>query len=267
MSAVEIRSAFAEMSHGRTHYYEAGSGPDVILIHGAGFLSGAHSWLPVIPALAEHLHVYAIDCLGFGIDTGLDQGYSFAYLVDHVREFQDTIGLQRTNIVGSSMGGWIGVLLAYESPQRLERFVNVAGGGASTRPLRNMVGWNPPSEEEVRASMERLVALHPDVKEVADLLVEKAKDPAAVARFRRLMDHMTDHETRRRYNTLRRFPRISTPTLVLWGSNDQTNALELGQQAHELIPGSKMVVIAGAGHGLWHDRPNEFCDEVINFLA
>src|ERR1039458_7994881 len=56
--------------------------------HGAGFLSGGQGWLPVIPGLAEHFHVYAIDSLGFGPGDPIEQPYSFAYLVDHIREFQ-----------------------------------------------------------------------------------------------------------------------------------------------------------------------------------
>jgi pimeloyl-ACP methyl ester carboxylesterase len=267
MAATDVNSEFVEMSHGRTRYFEAGSGPAVILIHGAGFLSGGHSWLPVIPKLADRLHVYAIDCLGFGTGDGLDQGYSFAYLVDHIREFQDVMGLDSSFVIGHSMGGWLGVLLAYESPNRVERFVNVAGGGAATRNLTSMVDWQPPTEEAIRTAIARLAGTNIDVDEIAELLVAKSKDEVATGRFRRLMDHMTNPETRQRYNTLRRFPHITAPTLVVWGSNDQTNALELGQTTNDLIPGSKMTVFEGAGHGVPQERPDEFCETVLDFLS
>ena len=76
MAATDVKSDYVDMSHGRTHYYEeAGSGPAVLLVHGAGFVSGAHSWLPIIPKLSERLHVYSVDCLGFGLGDGLEQGY------------------------------------------------------------------------------------------------------------------------------------------------------------------------------------------------
>ena len=122
----------------------AGEGEPVVLVHGAGFLSGGDGWLPVLPGLGDHFHVYALDCLNFGPGDHLEQGFSFAYLVDHLREFQDVMGLESSHIVGHSMGGWLGVLLAYESPNRVRRFVDIAGGGAATRNLTTMVAWQPP---------------------------------------------------------------------------------------------------------------------------
>jgi pimeloyl-ACP methyl ester carboxylesterase len=267
MTATDVRSEFVEMSHGRTRYYEAGDGPAVVLVHGAGFLSGGHTWLPVIPLLAERFHLYAIDCLGFGLSDGLEQGYSFAYLVDHIREFQDVMGLDRTHVIGHSMGGWLGTLLAYESPERVERYVNVSGGGTATRPLTTMVNWMPPEDEAIRAAMARLQGSDVDLDALAAALIERAHNDEATGRFRRLMDHMTNPETRTRYNTLRRMPHITAPTLVVWGSNDQTNALEMGEKTHDLIPGSKLTVFDGAGHGVPQERPLEFAQEVTGFLS
>lgn len=264
-AAIERR--VAEMSHGATWYFEAGSGPAVLLVHGAGFTSGGQGWLPVIPGLAEHFHVYAVDCLGFGPGDVLEQPYSFAYLVDHLREFQDVVGLQSSHVVGHSMGGWLGVLLAYESPDRVQRFVNVAGGGAATRPLATMVGWQPPDEAAIRQSMASITGADYDTEAIITERISLARDPVHADSFRRLMDHMTNPETRQRYNTLRRLPYIKNETLVLWGADDAVNALELGQQTHELLPNSELVVLPGVGHGVPQEAPTEFLDAVITFLT
>src|SRR5688500_3025096 len=98
---------FLDMTHGRTRYWEAGTGEPTILIHGAGWNSGCEQWTPVIGALSEKLRVLALDCLNWGVGDVLDQEFSFAYLVDHVREFMDVLGIERANVVGHSMGGWI----------------------------------------------------------------------------------------------------------------------------------------------------------------
>ena len=66
--------------------------------------------------LAERCRVLAIDCLNWGPGDVFDQEFSFAYLVDHVREFMDAMGIEKANIVGHSMGGWIATLMGYESP-------------------------------------------------------------------------------------------------------------------------------------------------------
>ena len=133
------------MSHGKTRYWDAGSGTPTILIHGAGWNSGCESWSLAMAPLSQQLRVLAIDCLNWGTGDVLDQEFSFAYLVDHVREFMDVLGIEQANVVGHSMGGWILTLLSYESPERVRRAVNVAGGGAATRPLQNMVEFKVPA--------------------------------------------------------------------------------------------------------------------------
>ena len=107
---------FVAMSHGRTRYFEAGTGEPCILLHGVNFTAGGTNWLPVLEQLARTVRVIAPDFLGWGPGDRLDQGYSFAYLVDFVRELQDKLDLRTSHIVGHSIGGWIasrGALVSY----------------------------------------------------------------------------------------------------------------------------------------------------------
>jgi pimeloyl-ACP methyl ester carboxylesterase len=118
---------YVEMSHGTTRYIDAGDGYPTILVHGVGYAEGAHNWFLNIGPLSQRLRVIAVDALAWGKGQGwLEQEYSFAYLVDFVREFQDALGLDKTNLVGHSMGGWIASLFGYESPHRLNKLVLVA---------------------------------------------------------------------------------------------------------------------------------------------
>ena len=99
-TSTAITEKFVELGHGKTRYFEAGTGYPTILIHGAGFLSGADGWLGVMGQLAERGRVLSIDCLNWGPGDVFDQEFSFAYLVDHVREFMDAMGIEKANIVG-----------------------------------------------------------------------------------------------------------------------------------------------------------------------
>src|SRR5438132_3528821 len=131
-----ITEKYVDLSHGKTRYYEAGVGYPLILIHGAGFLSGADTWLGVMHPLAERHRVLAVDCLNWGFGDVFDQELSFAYLVDHIREFMDVLGIEKANVAGHSMGGWIATLLAYESPDRLNQVILSSACGTATRPLQ-----------------------------------------------------------------------------------------------------------------------------------
>ena len=115
---LDASERFVELSHGRTRYFDCGEGAPTILLHGVGYSAGGTSWYRNI----------APDFVGWGTGDRLEQGYSFAYLVDFVREFQDALGLASTHVVGHSMGGWIASLFAYESPNRVDRLALTASG-------------------------------------------------------------------------------------------------------------------------------------------
>lgn len=264
-----ITEKFVEMSHGKSRYLEAGSGYPTILMHGAGFLSGADNWLPVMPGLAQRLHVYALDSLNWGPGDVFNQEFSFAYQVDHMREFMDVLGIEKANFIGHSMGGWLVTLLAYESPDRVNKAVLVAAGGTATRPLQNMVEFKVPSAEQVREQVGRRLANLPpgiDGNHYLEQYLQKAADPAHGEAFAAVMRHMTNPMTRQRYNTLRRLPHIKVPTLIIWGRDDQTNALSMGEDLQRGIPGSKLVVFDNTGHGVPQEQPQRFVEEVLAFL-
>lgn len=261
---------FASLTHGRTRYWEAGSGTPTILIHGAGWNSGCESWALTMGPLSEHLHVIALDALNWGIGDVLDQEFSFAYLVDHVREFMDVLGIDKANVVGHSMGGWILTLLSYESPERVLKAVNVAGGGAATRPLQNMVDFKVPEPDAIRQQYAHLVEMsgaRANVDELAATFIAKRDLPGHPQAFAKVMKHMTNPITRQRYNTLRRMPRITTPTLVVWGRDDAVNALdETGKPTAERIPGARLVVYDKTGHSIPWEQPDRFPRDVLTFL-
>lgn len=257
-----------ELSHGTTRYIDAGTGYPTLLVHGVGYTAGAHNWFLNIGPLSARLRVLAIDAMGWGKGKGfLQQEYSFAYLVDHIREFQDALGLEKTNLVGHSMGGWLASLFAYESPYRLNKLVLVSSGGAMPRQLRSMLEFQPPTRDQVFEQLKHTVkAEGVDFEAQADYLYALTQDPDRLACYRRIMSHMNNMETRRRYNTVRRFPRIRVPTLVVWGRNDETNTVEMGEMTHKGIPGSKMVVFDNCGHFVPTEKANEFNRALLEFL-
>lgn len=257
-----------ELSHGTTRYIEAGTGYPTLLVHGVGYTAGAHSWFLNIGPLSTRLRVLAIDAMGWGKGKGfLQQEYSFAYLADHIREFQDAMGVEKMNLVGHSMGGWLASLFAYESPHRLNKLVLVASGGAMPRQLQSMVEFQPPTRDQVLQQLKQTVrADRVDFEAHADYLYALTQNPDRLACYRRIMTHMNNMETRQRYNTARRFPHIHVPTLVVWGRNDQTNALEMGEMTHKGISGSKMIVFDNCGHFIPTEKPDDFNRALLEFL-
>jgi pimeloyl-ACP methyl ester carboxylesterase len=259
-----ITEKFVELSHGKTRYFEAGIGYPTLLMHGAGFLSGADGWMPVIPGLADKLRILAFDSLNWGPGDVFDQEFSFAYQVDHIREFMDALGIEKANVVGHSMGGWLATLFA-ESPDRVNKLVLVAAGG---RPCPWRTGRLHP-REAIKSRSAAAESLPPGVDggHILQTYLDKQADPKQVEGFAKVMKHMTNPMTRQRYNTLRRLPHIKPPTLILWGRDDKTNALEMGEDQNKGIPGSKLIVYDDTGHGVPQERPKEFVRDVLAFCS
>ncbi|HET9078710.1 MAG TPA: alpha/beta hydrolase [Acidimicrobiales bacterium] len=257
------------LSHGRTRYLRQGSGPPVLFLHGVGFTDGAEVWSRSVERLAATHDAIAVDLLGWGEGDRLDASYSFAYLVDFVREFQDALGLPSCHVVGHSMGGWVASLLAYESPQRVDRLVLVGSGGTMTRPLASMTGFEPPaSAEQVYLELvdRRGFPPGPATRDLARLQFRRVQRPGVLDSYRRILGHMTDPVHRPRYNTVRRLPLIPAPTLVIWGRHDDVNSLDMGRRTAELIPGAELVVL-DCGHFPASQAPDAFHEALVRFLG
>src|SRR5258707_8384987 len=95
----------------KTHFLEAGSGPDLVLLHGGEYGASAEiTWRANIEALAKRFHVVAPDILGWG---QTDKVYSFSdpagLRIKHLQRFFEALGIGKAHFVGNSAGG--GVIL------------------------------------------------------------------------------------------------------------------------------------------------------------
>lgn len=268
MVATSVAEKYVDLSHGKTRYLEAGTGHPVIMLHGVGFTSAAENWEFTMGPLGERFRALAPDFVGWGKGDRLDLEYSFAYLVDFVREFQDALGIEHSHIVGHSMGGWVSVLFAYESPNRVDKLVLVSPGGLAPRTLHSMTHFKPPTREEIKAQLEKRVkAPGVDYDAMADREMAKAQIPGAVEAYQKILNHMNNPLTRQRYNTIRRLPYIKAPTMVIWGRQDSTNSFEeMGKGTAELIKGSKLVVVEDCDHFIPTEKPDEFNRALQEFL-
>ena len=87
------------------HYFEAGQGSAVILLHGLG--GGKEAWMGSFGALAAQYHVYAIDQIGFGHSDKPLLDYKIATFADFLQGFMQAQNISKATLVGNSLGGWI----------------------------------------------------------------------------------------------------------------------------------------------------------------
>jgi len=128
-----------------------------------------------------------------------------------------------------------------------------------------------PEPEQIRQHYARMAAASGGtltVDELAETFIRKRELPGHAEAFAKVMRHMTNPTTRQRYNTLRRLPRINTPTLVIWGRDDPVNSLEeVGIPTANGIPNARLIVYDNTGHAVPVEQPERFHRDILNFLA
>lgn len=105
----------------------------MILIHGGG--SHAGEWTNIIKPLSEHFTLYIIDHPGCGLSDSFD--YRGVDLREHsmsfIQSFMNTIGLEKADIVGQSMGGYFSICFALRYPERLKKLLLIGAPAGMNR--------------------------------------------------------------------------------------------------------------------------------------
>src|SRR5260370_29219951 len=104
------------------HYFDVGSGPVVVLLHGLG--SRKDDWLPVLEPMAQKYRLLVPDQIGFGESDKPLLDYSIQTYVEFLNEFLRQLKVEKTSLVGESLGGLIAAL-----------YVAEIGGGSDLGPL------------------------------------------------------------------------------------------------------------------------------------
>ncbi|HLI06354.1 MAG TPA: alpha/beta hydrolase [Ktedonobacteraceae bacterium] len=274
-----LQTGFAEVN-GTTLYYEvAGAGHPFILIH--GHLLDRRSWDDQFAVFAQRYRVIRYDQRGFG-DSGLiTKGEAYSDRQD-LYELMQFLGVESAYLMGVSGGGALAIDFTLEHPEMVDALIPVTAGVSGFRPSEEMMQKNP---DVVRmfASMNEASEQH-DIARAVEISLELWTDgpgrlpgqatPAVRERVREMTTRnwqRPDDEAQAETPpvpleppAIGRLSEVRVPTLVVLGEWDAPNPLE--QLAAE-IPGAKKVVMAGTAHHPFMEKPAEFNQIVLDFLA
>jgi len=120
---------YAEVNGINLYYETHGTGRPMILLHGG--LASSEMFGPILPALAEHHEVIAVDLQGHGRTADIDRPLDLAILADDIAALIDHLGLDRPDVVGYSFGGGVAFHTAVKHPAKVRKLVMAA---ANIRP-------------------------------------------------------------------------------------------------------------------------------------
>jgi len=238
-------------------HYEVHDGPPdaVPLLLSHGFSASAAMWSANVPALAKRRRVLAWDLRGHArSDAPADQAlYSHDLSVADMAAVLDAAGVERAALCGMSLGGYLSLIFRLRHPERVAALVLVDTGPGYRRDSERDA-WNDYCERTA-ADIDRRGApalrVSPEVAEHPDL--------GGVARAARGIMAQRDA------SVMESLPDIDVPTLVVVGSEDEP-FLRAADVMAAKIPGSRKIVIEGAGHAANVDQPEVFNAAVNEFL-
>lgn len=235
---------------------EAGAGPPLLFLHGAGTITGFDSLLP----LAERFRLIVPHHPGFG-DSADDPAvrdvhdYERLYL-----DLLDALGIGELTLAGHSMGGWIAATLAISQGARVRRLVLAAPWGLRALEHPTLDIFSLPDADVplyLTADLSVFAGKVPDPP-TPEFLADQYRESTSAARL--LWEHTYDR------GLARWLHRINVPTLFLWGDADRV--VPVGQlpvwRSH--LPHAEQLVLPGVGHLLF-DESGAAVEAVAAFAA
>jgi len=243
----------------QTHIFEAGSPATEPLLYLHGTFLG-NLWLDFHNMLAQNFHVFAPDIPGFGLTERPAWMRDMSDYILYLRDLLETLGLQKTIVVGHSLGGWMAAELTVWYPELVKKLVlsNAAGIRVKGSPVANLFAMNP--QEVVMACFDNLAAAMP-------LMPSELNTDYLLSQYRQLTTLASLAWNPSYDPTLeRRLERINCPTLIVWGQTDRLIPQVYGETLHRLIAHSELIKLEGTGHMPMFEKPDEWCGVIREFL-
>lgn len=271
----------------RTRYFEAGSGPPLVLLHGGNFggiLSAdcAANFDRNFEGLATRARVIAVDRLGQGM-TGNParlEDYTMAAVVAHVAAFIRELGLRDVFLAGHSRGGYVACRTTLDHPELIRSCILIDSGTLAPGPSGvGSIMTDVPEPRLTRTAqrwvLERYSFGH---EHIDDVWLDALTEVAATEKYRATVAALPGapfftHLAQHKEETLALLggPGIGKPVLVVWGLNDPTATIERGLDLFQLIASRErqadMHVFNQAGHFVYRERPTEFNALMADWIA
>jgi pimeloyl-ACP methyl ester carboxylesterase len=226
--------------------------------------------------------VIAPDLMGHGLSEKPVGDYSLGSFASGIRDLLEVLDIDRASVVGQSFGGGVAMQLAYQHPELCDRLVLVDSGG-----LGREVNWMlrfmtlPGSEYVMPVIFPRFVRDWGD--SLFRLINDRGIRLSRITEMWSAYASLAESENRQAFartiravidpggQTVSAMDRLylasAMPTLIVWGDRDDIIPVSHAHAAHQAIPGSRLVIIEGAGHFPQIEAPEQFVSALVDFIG
>lgn len=248
--------------------------PTLLLIHGIG-ANAMWQWNDFVSPLSSKFNVYVPDLLFFGESYTSRPDRSESFQAQCVMSVMETIGVGRMRVVGLSYGGFVAYSMADQFPDAVERVVIGCAGVCLEEKDMEEGLFKVKSVDEATSI---LLAQTPEkLRELMKLSFYKPlknvpscflSDFIEVMCTENLQEKKGLIHALHKDRKLSDLPKITQPTLIIWGEQDQVFPIELAHRLkRHLEHNAQLVVLKNAGHAINMEKPKELYSHIKSFLS
>lgn len=245
----------------RLAYERRGTGSPLVLLH--GYPLDHHLWDEVAPLLTDTFELILPDLRGFGESSTVDSFYTMEDMASDIAALLDHLEIQKTAIVGHSMGGYVALAFARLYPER------VTGLGL----ISSQVLADPPDRRDGRYKSAAEVA-NQGIASVVEAMAPKfTSDPQLQKFARETMERQEPgayigalKAMAERVDSTPMLSSLTIPVVLIHGDADALIPIDRAREVKAALPPAQLVEIRGAGHmPMMEDK--EKTAEALKFLA
>jgi len=256
----------AHVGEATLHYREAGSGNDVVLLLHA-FPLNSGMWAPQLAALAGRFRIIAPDYRGLGRSGGVTGATTMSLIAQDTLALLRQLGIRRAAVAGLSMGGYAAFELYRQAP---EMFRGLAL--CDTKATPDTQEQKDGREQYAKNALEKGLGWVAD--DFGPKLVRPQPDKAVLATVKQLIRDGTPEGVAAaqrgmglRVDSVPTLARITCPTLLIYGEEDQVTPFGEALRMVSTVKGSRLVRIPAAGHVPNLENPSAFNAALSGFFA
>lgn len=256
-----VTDKFITVANVKTRIKIAGQGEAIVFLHG---MAMADLWLPFHQQLANSFTLYAPDHPGFGLSDNPEWFDTMEDFVIHYIDLLNNLDLSSVTLVGHSLGGWIAAELASFFPERVKKLVLIAPSGLrlTKAPITDIFARSPEQLamlcfKDISKAM--IVAGQRDMSNMKKLFLQDYRERTMVAKLAWSLGYNP--------KLLPRLRRVSSPTLVIWGKDDQLISTAYGEAYTSAITGAKLALLDDCGHMPIVEQTEQTIDLIKEFVT
>lgn len=248
-------------------YVQMGRGEPLVLLHGG--VADSRYWQDEIVSFSKNYNVVAWDAPGCGISDDPPKNFSLADYAHALAGILDHLGIDHAHIAGISFGGGLAIAFYELYPHIPQTLILISA----------YAGWagSLPKDEVARRVRHGKEQAEMDRESVSEAWLPSLFSSSATEELKQKVKSIIKGfhpegmlvmlEAFAEADLQDVLPRISVPTLLLYGKKDVRSPIHVAKELNALIPSSELVIFPGVGHLVNMEAPRKFATQVEKFLT